>query len=147
MEASDSKVLLVASGSLQHKIWPNKDYAANNGTFTISSEFNRQMDLHVLEMWQAGDHATFLKMLTEYAEICCGEGSMHDTAMLYGALGWDQLRREMRGCDRVLPVVRHRPDQRRSSPFNRRLTMPVPAPNLYPDFNTIRLSHVCSERQ
>ena len=89
VEASDSKVLLVASGSLSHKIWANKDYAANNGTFTISSEFNRQMDLHVLEMWQRGDHATFLKMLPEYAEYCCGEGSMHDTAMLYGALGWD----------------------------------------------------------
>lgn len=39
---SDSKVLLVASGSLSHKIWANRDYAANNGTFTISSEFNRQ---------------------------------------------------------------------------------------------------------
>ena len=90
VEASDSKVLLVASGSLSHKIWPNKDYAANNGTFTISSEFNRQMDLHVLDMWQRGDHATFLKMLPEYASYCCGEGSMHDTAMLYGALGWDQ---------------------------------------------------------
>lgn len=89
IEESDSKVLLVASGSLSHKIWPNKDYAANNGTFTISSEFNRQMDLHVLEMWKNGDHATFLKMLGEYAEFCCGEGSMHDTAMLYGALGWD----------------------------------------------------------
>ena len=89
VEASDNKVLLVASGSLSHKIWPNKDYAANNGTFTISSEFNRQMDLHVLEMWKKGDHATFLKMLPEYAEFCCGEGSMHDTAMLYGALGWD----------------------------------------------------------
>lgn len=89
VEASDSKVLLVASGSLSHKIWANKDYAANNGTFTISSEFNRQMDLHVLDMWQRGDHATFLKMLPEYAEFCCGEGSMHDTAMLYGALGWD----------------------------------------------------------
>jgi len=89
VEASDSKVLLVASGSLSHKIWPNRDYAANNGTFTISSEFNRQMDLHVLEMWRNGDHATFLKMLGEYAEHCCGEGSMHDTAMLYGALGWD----------------------------------------------------------
>ena len=25
--------------------------------------------------------------------------------------------------------------------------MPVPAPNLYPDFNTIRLSHVCFERK
>ncbi len=90
IEASDEKVLLVASGSLSHKIWPNKDYAANNGTFTISSEFNRQMDLHVLEMWKQGDHATFLKMLGEYAQFCCGEGSMHDTAMLYGALGWDK---------------------------------------------------------
>ncbi|KUJ73249.1 3,4-dihydroxyphenylacetate 2,3-dioxygenase [Ruegeria marisrubri] len=89
VEASDSKVLLVASGSLSHKIWANRDYAANNGTFTISSEFNRQMDLRVLELWQKGDHATFLKMLKEYADFCCGEGSMHDTAMLYGALGWD----------------------------------------------------------
>lgn len=92
VEASDSRVLLVASGSLSHKIWPNKDYAANNGTFTISSEFNRQMDLHVLEMWKNGDHATFLKMLPDYAAFCCGEGSMHDTAMLYGALGWDTYR-------------------------------------------------------
>ncbi len=82
-------MLLVASGSLSHKIWPNKDYAANNGTFTISSEFNRQMDLHVLEMWKNGDHATFLKMLGDYANLCRGEGFMHDTAMLYGALGWD----------------------------------------------------------
>ncbi len=89
VEASNNKVLLVASGSLSHKIWANKDYAANNGTFTISSEFNRQMDLHVLEMWKRGDHATFLKMLHEYAQFCCGEGSMHDTAMLYGALGWE----------------------------------------------------------
>ncbi len=87
--ASGSKVLLVASGSLSHKIWANKDYAANNGTFTISSEFNRQMDLHVLDMWQRGEHATFLKMLPEYAAHCSGEGAMHDTAMLYGALGWD----------------------------------------------------------
>ena len=90
VEASDSKVLLVASGSLSHKIWSNKEYAPNNGTFTISSEFNRQMDLRVLEMWQNGDHATFLKMLGDYARHCSGEGSMHDTAMLYGALGWDK---------------------------------------------------------
>lgn len=89
VDASDDKVLLVASGSLSHKIWSNKDYAPNNGTFTISSEFNRQVDLMVLEMWKRGDHATFLKMLGDYALHCSGEGSMHDTAMLYGALGWD----------------------------------------------------------
>lgn len=100
VEASDHKVLLVASGSLSHKIWANKEYAANNGTFTISSEFNRQMDLHVLEMWQTGDHATFLKMLGEYAEFCCGEDSMHDTAMLYGALGWDKYEAK---CEIVTP--------------------------------------------
>lgn len=89
VEASDSRVLLVASGSLSHKIWSDRDYAPNNGTFTISSEFNRQVDLRVLEMWQNGEHATFLKMLPDYARHCSGEGAMHDTAMLYGALGWD----------------------------------------------------------
>lgn len=89
VEDSDSRVLLVASGSLSHKIWSNRDYAPNNGTFTISSEFNRQVDLRVLEMWQNGEHATFLKMLGDYARHCSGEGAMHDTAMLYGALGWD----------------------------------------------------------
>ncbi|SDD39444.1 3,4-dihydroxyphenylacetate 2,3-dioxygenase [Ruegeria marina] len=89
VEASDSKMLMVASGSLNHKIWAIKNYAAHNGAFTSSSEFNRQMDLHVQELWKRGDHATFLKMLGDYARFCCGEGSMHDTAMLYGALGWD----------------------------------------------------------
>ncbi|MDA4844767.1 3,4-dihydroxyphenylacetate 2,3-dioxygenase [Hoeflea poritis] len=89
IEESDSKVLLLASGSLSHKIWGNDEYEANNGTFTISSEFNRQVDLHVLNLWQKGEIATFLKMLPEYADYCCGEGSMHDTVMLFAALGWD----------------------------------------------------------
>jgi 3,4-dihydroxyphenylacetate 2,3-dioxygenase len=89
-EASDSKVLLLASGSLSHKIWENDLYEANNGTFTISREFTRQVDLRVLELWQNGEVATFLKMLPDYAEYCSGEGSMHDTAMLFGALGWDR---------------------------------------------------------
>ncbi|HHL21594.1 MAG TPA: 3,4-dihydroxyphenylacetate 2,3-dioxygenase [Aliiroseovarius sp.] len=90
IEASDSKVALLASGSLSHKIWDNDIYEANNGTFTISSEFNRQMDLRVLELWQNGEIETFLKMLPDYAKKCDGEGDMHDTAMLFGALGWDQ---------------------------------------------------------
>jgi len=90
IKESDSKVMLLASGSLSHKIWANDDYKANNGTFTISSEFNRQMDLRVLELWEKGEIATFLKMLPEYAQYCSGEGGMHDTAMLFGALGWDQ---------------------------------------------------------
>ena len=89
INASDSNVALIASGSLSHKIWPNDIYEANNGTFTISSEFNRQVDLRVLDLWQQGDFGTFLKMLPEYAKYCDGEGDMHDTVMLFGALGWD----------------------------------------------------------
>lgn len=92
IEASDSNVALIASGSLSHKIWPNELYATNNGTTTISSEFNRQVDLRVLELWQKGDIPTFLKMLPDYAEYCDGEGDMHDTVMLFGALGWDRYR-------------------------------------------------------
>ena len=90
IEASDSKVMLLASGSLSHRIWSNEDYEANNGTFTISKEFNRQVDLRVLELWQKGEIETFLKMLPDYANLCSGEGGMHDTAMLFGALGWDK---------------------------------------------------------
>jgi len=90
IEASDSKVMLLASGSLSHRIWDNEDYEANNGTFTISKEFNRQVDLRVLDLWQQGEIDTFLKMLPEYAQYCSGEGGMHDTAMLFGALGWDK---------------------------------------------------------
>lgn len=89
IKESDNKVLLVASGSLSHQMWSNDEYEANNGTFTIFSEFNPQMDLHVLDMWKRGDIATFNIMLPEYAEQCSGEEAMHDTAMLLGALGWD----------------------------------------------------------
>jgi 3,4-dihydroxyphenylacetate 2,3-dioxygenase len=31
-------------------------------------------------------------MLPDYARHCMGEGGMHDTAMLFGALGWDRYR-------------------------------------------------------
>lgn len=103
IEASDSRVMLLASGSLSHRIWDNEDYAANNGTFTISKEFNRQMDLHVLDMWQKGDISTFLKMLPDYADKCDGEGGMHDTAMLFGALGWDKYQGKGRLVSEYFP--------------------------------------------
>lgn len=92
IEASDSNVALIASGSLSHGIWPNDIYEKNNGTFTISSEFNRLVDMEVLRMWQEGDISRFLKVLPDYAKFCDGEGDMHDTVMLFGALGWDKYK-------------------------------------------------------
>lgn len=87
VKQSDSRVAVVASGSLSHQIWENRLVEA--GFNTISREFNKQVDLRVLQLWEAGDWTTFLRMLPEYARYCHGEGNMHDTAMLFGALGWD----------------------------------------------------------
>ncbi len=87
IEASDSRVALLASGSLSHRIHDN--CRVEQGTFTISDEFFRQVDLRVLELWQEGRFGEFTAMLPSYARLCHGEGWMHDTAMLLGALGWD----------------------------------------------------------
>ncbi len=83
----DGKVAIFASGSLSHRFAQNG--VADQYLHKVWSPFLEQMDHHVLEMWQAGDWKTFTTMLPEYAEKCHGEGFMHDTAMLLGALGWD----------------------------------------------------------
>jgi 3,4-dihydroxyphenylacetate 2,3-dioxygenase len=41
-----------------------------------------------VQMWQGGEWPDFCAMLPEYAAKGHGEGFMHDTAMLLGALGW-----------------------------------------------------------
>ena len=50
------------------------------------------MDRQVLGLWQAGEWREFTGLLPEYAVKCHGEGHMHDTAMLLGALGWSDYR-------------------------------------------------------
>ncbi|MBW0446448.1 3,4-dihydroxyphenylacetate 2,3-dioxygenase [bacterium M00.F.Ca.ET.228.01.1.1] len=87
-ERYDGTVAILASGSLSH-------HFAENGTaeqfmHKVWSPFLEQMDRRVVELWQAGDWKTFCAMLPLYNEKCWGEGGMHDTAMLLGALGWDR---------------------------------------------------------
>ena len=84
---SDARVALIASGSLSHKIHDND--VVEQRTFEISSEFNRLVDLLVLDLWKQGRIEEFLAMLPDYRRHCQGEGGMHDTIMLFGALGWD----------------------------------------------------------
>jgi 3,4-dihydroxyphenylacetate 2,3-dioxygenase len=88
IEASDCRAAILASGSLSHRIHDNR--AAEAGMFTISNEYYRQVDLAVLDLWKQGRFEEFVAMLPEYARSCHGEGLMHDTAMLLGALGWDR---------------------------------------------------------
>ncbi len=87
IEASDSTVAVLASGSLSHRF--NDNGSPEESMFRISREFFRQVDLRVVDLWQRGDFRTFTAMLPEYSERCDGEGLMHDTAMLLGLLGWD----------------------------------------------------------
>ena len=82
----DGTVAFLASGSLSHRF-------AQNGQSPqflnkIWSPFLELLDHQVIEMWRNAEWATFCEMLPEYAAKGHGEGFMHDTAMLLGALGW-----------------------------------------------------------
>jgi 3,4-dihydroxyphenylacetate 2,3-dioxygenase len=82
----DGKVAFLASGSLSHRFAQNglaPDYAHR-----IWSPFLETLDREVVAMWQRGQWKDFCEMLPEYASKGHGEGFMHDTAMMLGALGW-----------------------------------------------------------
>jgi 3,4-dihydroxyphenylacetate 2,3-dioxygenase len=88
IDRSGERVAILASGSLSHRLWPNKNLGPEAWT-SVASEFNRQVDLRVLELWQQRRYREFIDMLPDYAVKCNGEGGMADTIMLFAALGWD----------------------------------------------------------
>ena len=85
-EQYDGKVAFLASGSLTHRFAQNG--LAPEFAFKIWSPFLEQLDKQVLQMWHQREWKAFCEMLPEYASKGHGEGFMHDTAMLMGALGW-----------------------------------------------------------
>ena len=84
-EDYDGTVAIFASGSLSHRFAQNG--VADQFLHRLWDPFLEQVDLRVVELWQRGDWKTFTAMLPMYADKCHGEGFMHDTAMLLGALG------------------------------------------------------------
>jgi 3,4-dihydroxyphenylacetate 2,3-dioxygenase len=86
---SDRKVAVLASGSMSHKLVSN-DKVGDNQWGQIGSEFNRQVDLRVVDLWKERRYAEFVRMLPEYSTKCNGEGLMVDTHMIFGLLGWDK---------------------------------------------------------
>jgi len=84
----DGTVAFLASGSLSHRFAQNglaPDYA-----FKTWSPFLETLDRRVVQMWEQGEWKAFCEMLPEYAAKGHGEGFMHDTAMMLGALGWSE---------------------------------------------------------
>jgi 3,4-dihydroxyphenylacetate 2,3-dioxygenase len=84
----EGTVAFFASGSLSHRFAQNG--LAPEFAFKTWSPLLEALDLDVVEMWQRGDWTTFCDMLPEYATKGHGEGFMHDTAMMLGALGWSE---------------------------------------------------------
>ncbi len=85
-ERYDGTVAFLASGSLSHRFAQNG--LAPEYAFRIWSPFLERLDACVIDMWRAARWREFCEMLPEYAAKGHGEGFMHDTAMLLGALGW-----------------------------------------------------------
>ena len=82
----DGTVAFLASGSLSHRFAQNG--LAPAFAHKIWSPLLEKLDDQVVKMWQAAEWKAFCEMLPEYASKGHGEGFMHDTAMLLGALGW-----------------------------------------------------------
>jgi 3,4-dihydroxyphenylacetate 2,3-dioxygenase len=87
-EDYDGTVAIFASGSLSHRFAQNG--VAEQFLHKVWSPLLENIDHRVVEMWEQGEWKEFVEMLPEYALKCHGEGFMHDTAMLLGALGWDE---------------------------------------------------------
>ena len=85
-ERYDGKVAFLASGSLSHRFAQNG--LAPEYAHRIWSPFLEMLDRQVVAMWERADWKPFCEMLPEYASKGHGEGFMHDTAMMLGALGW-----------------------------------------------------------
>jgi 3,4-dihydroxyphenylacetate 2,3-dioxygenase len=84
----DGTVAFLASGSLSHRFAQNG--LAPEFAFKVWSPFLEKLDHEVIRMWQNAEWPAFCQMLPEYASKGHGEGFMHDTAMLLGALGWSE---------------------------------------------------------
>jgi len=118
IQDSDSTVAVLASGSLSHRF--NDNGSPEESIHDISREFYRQVDLRVVDLWRRGDWKTFIAMLPEYAQLCQGEGHMHDTAMLLGLLGWDTY-------DRPVEIVTDYFASSGTGQINAIFPLPVPA--------------------
>ena len=94
----EGTVAILASGSLSHRFAQNG--TADDYRDKMFSPFLERLDHEVIQMWEQGEWPDFCDMLPEYASKGHGEGFMHDTAMLLGALGWNHYDR---GVEVVTP--------------------------------------------
>lgn len=87
-ELYEGNVAFLASGSFSHRFAQNGQ--AQEFAFKFWNPLLEELDKTVLRMWEEARWSEFCAMLPEYATKGHGEGFMHDTAMMLGALGWSE---------------------------------------------------------
>ena len=120
---------MLASGSLSHKLVANEQ-VGDNQWGQVGSEFNRQMDLRVLDLWRERRYAEFAACFRNIRRSATAKALMVDTHMIFGLLGWDKYEGETEilcpyfpssGSGQIICEYHLRWRMRRSSAFSRAL--------------------------
>jgi 3,4-dihydroxyphenylacetate 2,3-dioxygenase len=83
------RIAVLGSGGMSHEFWPLgviRDHFGYDPAHVISSEA-REMDAHILALWERGDHAAVVELYPEYLRKYHPEGRFAHYLMALGAMG------------------------------------------------------------
>ncbi len=88
IEASNQRVVLLASGGMSHRFWPLDELEQHETSdpANIITPAAREADLQRLDWWQSGDHQAVIRNMDEYRKHA-PEGRFGHYLMMVGALG------------------------------------------------------------
>jgi 3,4-dihydroxyphenylacetate 2,3-dioxygenase len=88
IEASDRRVVLLASGGLSHRFWPLREFADHESASldNIRTPEALEADQMVLGWWERGDHRAVIEFQAEYRRHA-PEGFFGHYLMMVGAIG------------------------------------------------------------
>lgn len=68
VEETDGNYALIASGGMSHRFWPMDNIFQHSAfdPINIVTDAAREMDLHILDLWAAGDHAAVIDLYPQY---------------------------------------------------------------------------------
>jgi 3,4-dihydroxyphenylacetate 2,3-dioxygenase len=83
------RVAVLGSGGMSHEFWPLDTIRKHFGydAAHVISPDARAMDLHILELWERGEHAAVLDLCPEYQRSFHPEGRFAHYLTALGALG------------------------------------------------------------
>jgi 3,4-dihydroxyphenylacetate 2,3-dioxygenase len=88
------RIAVLGSGGMSHEFWPLetiREHFAYDPGHVISAQA-RAIDLRILELWKAGDHAAVLELYPEYLARYQPEGRFAHYLIALGALGGARCR-------------------------------------------------------